>query len=42
MQDWDVYLSGVAAALTMPPSRPPTIGIPVVSQGATASDSGCH
>lgn len=42
MQDWDVYLSGVAAALTMPPSRAPTIGIPVVSQGATAKDSGCH
>ncbi|MGS5090055.1 thioredoxin domain-containing protein [Hydrogenophaga sp. A37] len=43
MQDWDVYLNGVAAALTMPPSRPPTIGIPVVSQtGAASSDSGCH
>jgi len=43
MQDWDVYLSGVAAALTMPPSRPPTIGIPVVSQGgAASSDSSCH
>ena len=40
MQDWDVYLSGVAAALTMPPSRPPTIGIPVVSQ--TGGSSGCH
>lgn len=39
MQDWDVYLSGVAAALVMPPSRPPTIGIPVVSQGA---GGGCH
>jgi hydrogenase-1 operon protein HyaE len=43
MQDWDVYLNGVAAALTMPPSRPPTIGIPVVSKtGAASSDSGCH
>lgn len=40
MQDWDVYLSGVAAALTMPPSRPPTIGIPVVGQ--TAAGSSCH
>ncbi len=39
MQDWDVYLSGVAAALTMPPSRPPTIGIPVVSQ---TGGSSCH
>jgi hydrogenase-1 operon protein HyaE len=41
MQDWDVYLSGVAAALSMPPSRPPTIGIPVVSQTGGAG-SGCH
>ncbi len=40
MQDWDVYLSGVAAALAMPPSRPPTIGIPVVGQ--TAAGSSCH
>lgn len=40
MQDWDVYLAGVAAALVMPPSRPPTIGIPVVSQ--TAGGSSCH
>ena len=40
MQDWDVYLKGVAAALKMPPSRPPTIGgIPVVGENdATA----CH
>ena len=43
MQDWDVYLKAVAAALAMPPSRPPTIGIPVVSQrSAPASDSSCH
>jgi hydrogenase-1 operon protein HyaE len=42
MQDWDVYLSGVAAALAMPPSRAPTIGIPVVSKTGAASDSGCH
>jgi hydrogenase-1 operon protein HyaE len=41
MQDWDVYVSGVAAALAMPPSRPPTIGIPVVSQTGGAG-SGCH
>lgn len=41
MQDWDVYLSGVAAALSMPPSRPPTIGIPVVSQTGGAGSS-CH
>ena len=41
MQDWDVYLSGVAAALSMPPSRPPTIGIPVVSHTGGAGSS-CH
>jgi hydrogenase-1 operon protein HyaE len=40
MQDWDVYLSGVAAALAMPPSRPPTIGIPVV--GPNGGGSCCH
>lgn len=39
MQDWDVYLAGVAAALAMPPSRAPTIGIPVVSQSVAG---GCH
>jgi len=39
MQDWDVYLQGVAAALAMPPSRPPTIGIPVLTQGGTVA---CH
>jgi hydrogenase-1 operon protein HyaE len=43
MQDWDVYLQGVEAALRMPPSRPPTIGIPVVSTGKPADSSGgCH
>ena len=40
MQDWDVYLSGVGAALSMPPSRPPTVGIPVVAQGGNGA--GCH
>ena len=42
MQDWDVYLHGVVAALSLPPSRPPTIGIPVVSQHGAAPGSGCH
>ncbi len=43
MQDWDVYLQGVAAALAMPPSRPPTVGIPVVSASRSADGgSGCH
>ena len=40
MQDWDVYLQGVAQALQMPPSRAPTIGIPVVTAGA--SSTACH
>lgn len=40
MQDWDVYQRGVAAALTMPPSRPPTIGIPVIAQ--SSGQDGCH
>lgn len=42
MQDWDVYVQGVAAALSMPPSRPPTVGIPVVSQGGAGVASACH
>ena len=42
MQDWDVYLQGVEAALRMPASRPPTIGIPVVSQGPSTGAGGCH
>jgi hydrogenase-1 operon protein HyaE len=41
MQDWDVYVNGIAAALAMQPSRPPTIGIPVVSQTGGAGSS-CH
>ncbi len=40
MQDWEVYLSGVEAALKMPTSRAPTIGIPVVSH--TGAPQGCH
>ncbi|GAA6142689.1 hydrogenase [Hydrogenophaga sp. 5NK40-0174] len=40
MQDWDVYLNGVEAALNMPVSRAPTIGIPVVSQSGEAQ--GCR
>lgn len=42
MQDWDVYLQGVAAALRLPASRAPTIGIPVVSQTGTDHSTGCH
>ncbi len=43
MKDWDVYLQGVDAALRMPSSYPPTIGIPVVNASRSAdSDGGCH
>lgn len=40
MHDWDEYVQEMARALTMPISRAPTIGIPVVS--ATASGTSCH
>lgn len=40
MQDWDVYLKEVAMALSLPISRAPTIGIPVVTSGQ--SSSACH
>jgi hydrogenase-1 operon protein HyaE len=36
MHDWTAYLEQVTAALAMPVSRAPTIGIPLVSAG------GCH
>lgn len=36
MQDWDVYLDEVAQALDKPVSRPPTVGIPVVSGAQTS------
>jgi hydrogenase-1 operon protein HyaE len=40
MQDWDVYLKEVAVALSLPISRAPTIGIPVVASGTSAN--ACH
>lgn len=40
MLDWDDYLRQVKAALALPVSRVPGIGIPVVSAQAPAS--GCH
>lgn len=39
MHDWTDYLKLVEAALAMPVSRAPTIGIPVVSANASKS---CH
>lgn len=38
MQDWQVLLDRARALLATPPSRPPSIGIPVVS----ATAPGCH
>lgn len=40
MHDWDEYVQEMARCLSMPISRAPTIGIPVVS--ATASGTSCH
>lgn len=39
MHDWTVFVDKVGAALQMPTSRPPTIGIPLVAANAAAS---CH
>ena len=33
MKDWDVFLAEVREALAATPSRPPTVGIPVVGAG---------
>jgi hydrogenase-1 operon protein HyaE len=40
MHDWADYVAHVGAALAMPVSRAPTIGIAVVS--ADAGHGGCH
>jgi len=40
MHDWDDFLSKTEAALAAPVSRPPSIGIPLVS--AASPDGGCH
>lgn len=39
MHDWDVFVQRVAQALTLPVSRPPTIGVPLV---AASSGPACH
>jgi len=39
MHDWTVFVERVGAALAMPASRVPTIGIPLVSANAAAA---CH
>ncbi|WP_017759531.1 hypothetical protein [Pseudacidovorax intermedius] len=40
MHDWDVFLRKTEEALAAPVSRPPGIGIPLVS--AAADGAGCH
>lgn len=40
MHDWEDFLHKTEAALAAPVSRPPSIGIPLVS--AASSDGGCH
>lgn len=37
MHDWTDFVAATHAALDATPSRPPTVGIPVVAAGATAS-----
>jgi len=39
MHDWTVFVERVDAALDMPTTRAPSVGIPLVSAGAAAS---CH
>lgn len=39
MHDWTVFIERVGAALALPPSRAPSIGIPLVSAGAGTP---CH
>ena len=41
LRDWDVYLGELDRLLAAPPSRPPTIGIPVTVAGQSESAS-CH
>lgn len=41
IRDWDEYIAELDRLLTAPPSRPPTIGIPVTVAGQAASPS-CH
>jgi hydrogenase-1 operon protein HyaE len=40
LRDWDEYLSEMARLVDAPPTRPPTLGIPVKGQGDGAG--GCH
>jgi len=41
IRDWDVYVAELDRLLAAEPTRPPTVGIPVIAAGASASPS-CH
>jgi len=41
IRDWDVYIGELDRLLAAPPSRPPTIGIPVTVAGRSEPSS-CH
>ena len=41
IRDWSVYIDELDRLLAAPPSRPPTVGIPVRAAGAVDSPS-CH
>jgi hydrogenase-1 operon protein HyaE len=41
IRDWDVYLGELDRLLAAAPTRPPTVGIPVLAAGAADSPS-CH
>jgi len=41
IRDWDVYIAELDRLLAAEPTRPPTVGIPVMAAGASASPH-CH
>jgi len=41
IRDWDVYIAELDRLLAAEATRPPTVGIPVMAAGATASPH-CH
>lgn len=41
IRDWDIYIAELDRLLAAEPTRPPTVGIPVMAAGASASPQ-CH
>ena len=41
IRDWDVYVAELDRLLAAEPTRPPTVGIPVMAAGASAAPH-CH